>query len=222
MIPIDELGWSQQLFGGSDLGDARRTARLVDVAARMAKQAGSSLAKSCDGDQAALLGSYRLMRNGAVKPEAVRASGFARVAELAQSSELLLAAPDTTSVSYPHAAAGLGLTGGKQTTKRNGFMVHSVLLLDAQGECTVGLIAQRHWCRDPASYGKNHTRKQRSYQDRESYKWEQASVATARCLGSAVQRTISVCDRESDIYDYLCYKHRNKQRFVVRAQANAG
>jgi hypothetical protein len=31
MIPIDELGWSQQLFGGSELGDARRTARLVDV-----------------------------------------------------------------------------------------------------------------------------------------------------------------------------------------------
>jgi Transposase DNA-binding len=98
MIPIDELGWSQQLFGGSDLGDARRTARLVDVAARMAKQAGSSLAKSCDGDQAALLGSYRLVRNEAVKPEAVkpeavRASGFERVAELAQAPELLLAAP---------------------------------------------------------------------------------------------------------------------------------
>ncbi len=220
MVPIDELGWSQQLFGGSDLGDARRTARLVDVAARMAKQAGSSLAKSCDGDQAALLGSYRLMRNGAVKPEAVRASGFARVAELARSPELLLAVEDTTSVSYPHAAAGLGLTGGKQTTKRNGFMVHSVLLLDARSECTVGLIAQRHWCRDPASYGKNHTRRQRSYQDRESYKWEQASVDTARCLGPAMQRAISVCDRESDIYDYLCYKHRNKQRFVVRAQAN--
>ena len=221
MIPIDELGWSQQLFGGSDLGDARRTARLVDVAARMAKQAGSSLAKSCDGDRAALLGSYRLMRNGAVKPEAVRASGFTRVAELAQSPGLLLAVEDTTSVSYPHAvAARLGLTGGKQTAKRNGFMVHSVLLLDAQSECTVGLIAQRHGCRDPASYGKNHTRRQRSYQDRESYKWEQASVDTARCLGSAMQRTISVCDRESDIYDYLCYKHRNKQRFVVRAQAN--
>lgn len=221
MIPIDELGWSQQLFGGSDLGDARRTARLVDVAARMAKQAGSSLAKSCDGDQAALLGSYRLMRNGAVKPEAVRASGFARAAELAQSAELLLAVEDTTSISYPHAvAAGLGLTGGKQAAKRNGFMVHSVLLLDAASECTVGLIAQRHWCRDPAGYGKNHTRRQRAYQDRESYKWEQASVDTAQCLGPAMRRTISVCDRESDIYDYLWHKCRNNQRFVVRAQAN--
>jgi hypothetical protein len=187
----------------------------------MAKQAGSSLAKSCDGDQAALLGGYRLMRNGAVKPEAIRAGGFARVAGLAQTPELLLAVEDTTSISYPHAvASGLGLTGGKQTAKRNGFMVHSVLLLDAQSECTVGLIAQRHWCRDPASYGKNHTRRQRTYQDRESYKWERASVDMAQCLGPAMQRTISVCDRESDIYDYLWHKHRNSQRFVVRAQAN--
>jgi hypothetical protein len=37
-----------------------------------------------------------------------------------------------------------------------------------------------------------------------------------------MQRTISVCDRESDIYDYLWHKQRNKQRFVVRAQATAG
>ncbi|WP_411725702.1 IS4 family transposase [Methyloglobulus sp.] len=221
MIPIDELGWSQQLFGGSELGDARRTARLVEVAARMAKQVGSSLAKSCDGDQAALLGSHRLMRNGAVKPVAIRASGFARVAGLAQTPELPLAVEDTTSVSYPRTvAAGLGLTGGKQAAKRNGFLVHSVLLLDAQSGRTVGLIAQRHWCRGPASYGKNHTRKQRAYQDRESYKWERASTDTAQCLGSTMQRTISVCDRESDIYGYLWHKHRNSQRFVVRAQAN--
>jgi len=33
-------------------------------------------------------------------------------------------------------------------------------------------------------------------------------------------RTLSVCDRESDIYDYLWYKCSNRQLFVVRAQAN--
>jgi hypothetical protein len=42
----------------------------------------------------------------------------------------------------------------------------------------------------------------------------------AQRLGPTMQRTISVCDRKSDIYDYLWYKHRNQQRFVVRAQAN--
>lgn len=221
MIPTDELEWAQQLFGASDLGDARRSARLVNVASRMAKHMGSSLAKSCESDQAALLGSYRLMRNGAVTPEAIRASGFAGTAKSVQDAKCLLAIEDTTCVSYEHAVATqLGLTGGKKAAKRNGFIVHSVLLLDAEGGHTLGLIEQQHWQRDPASYGKNHTRKKRAYSDRESYKWEQASIEVAKRLGPAMPRTLSVCDRESDIYDYLWYKRRNGQRFVVRAQAN--
>lgn len=166
-------------------------------------------------------GGYRLARNGAVKPEAIRAGGFAHTAGLAQGREVLLSVEDSTSVSYPHASASeLGLTGGKRSAKRNGFMVHTVLLLDAQSEATVGLVAQRHWCRGPASYGKNHTRKQRAYPDRESYKWGQASAETATRLGAAMRRTVSVCDRKADIYGYLVYKVGNGPRFVVRAQAD--
>lgn len=221
MDSSDEVEWSRQLFGGSDLGDARRTERLVDVAARMASQMGRSLAKSCGGDQAALLGGYRLMRNEAVEPEAIRNGGFASVAKQAQAQSLLLAVEDSTSISYPHAvAAELGTTSNKQDAKRNGFLVHSVLLLDAVSEQTIGLIAQHHWCRDRANYGKKHRRKQRAYEDKESYKWEQASVQMAKRLGSAMQRTISVCDRESDVYEYLSYKYGHDQRFVVRAQVD--
>jgi hypothetical protein len=47
-------------------------------------------------------------------------------------------------LSYTDAvAAELGLTGGKQSAKQKGLLVHSVLLLDAEHEHTVGLIAQR-------------------------------------------------------------------------------
>lgn len=221
MISTDEFEWSRQLFGGSDLGDVRRTARLVDVAARMATQMGRSLAKSCEGDPAALLGGYRLMRNDAVEPEAIRSGGFDHVGQKAQTHQLLLAVEDSTSITYTHAAAAeLGLTGSKQDVKRSGFLVHSVLLLDAVSEQTVGLIEQQHWCRDRASFGKKHLRKQRAYEDKESYKWEQASVQTAKRLGLAMERTLSVCDRESDVYEYLLYKCQHNQRFVVRAQVD--
>jgi len=47
----------------------------------------------------------------------------------------------------------------------------------------------------------------RSYQDKESYKWEHASVQITKRLGFAMQWTISVCDRESDVYEYLLYKY---------------
>lgn len=42
----------------------------------------------------------------------------------------------------------------------------------------------------------------------------------AKRLGTAMLRTLSGCDRESDIYDYLGYQRSNGQRFIVRAQAN--
>ncbi|MHB1272653.1 MAG: hypothetical protein ACYCZD_07770 [Rhodanobacter sp.] len=74
--------------------------------------------------------------------------------------------------------------------------------------------------RDAASYGKNHARKQRAYGDKESFKWEQASVRMAERLGEAMARTISVCDRESDIYEYLSYKLGYGHRFVLRAQSD--
>jgi hypothetical protein len=221
MEPTDELQWSQQIFGGCELGDARRTQRLVDVGARMARQLGSSLSKSCRGDDAALLGGYRLMRNEAVQPEAISAGGFARVAEQAQKSTLLLALEDTTSISYEHAvAAELGVTSSKKDAKRKGFQAHSVLLLDAQSERTLGLIEQQHWCRDAASHGKKHTRKQRAYEEKESHKWESASTRTAERLGPAMARTLSVCDRESDVYEYLRYKRQHAQRFVLRAKVD--
>lgn len=36
----DEATWPQQWFGACDLGDSRRTRRLVDVGARLARQRG--------------------------------------------------------------------------------------------------------------------------------------------------------------------------------------
>lgn len=221
MIAKDGMEWSRQMFGACELGDERRTERLVSVAALMSKQTGKSLSKSCEGNAAALQGSYRLLRNGSVEPQAIRDGAFARVAQQAQSHALLLAVEDSTSVSYRHAAAAdLGVTGSQKEAKRKGFLVHSVLLLDAVGESTVGLIEQDDWCRKPEEYGKKHARKRRPYEDKESYKWEHASERTAERLGATMERTISVCDRESDVYEYLEYKLRKAQRFVVRAKVD--
>lgn len=217
----DAAGWAEQTFGDCDLGDERRTRRLVDIGKRMASQMGCSLSKCCDGDQAALLGSYRLLRNAEVKPEAIRAGGFAATARQAREHALLLAVEDTTSVSYEHAAAAqLGTTSNSLSARRRGYQVHSVLLLDARHERTVGLIEQTHWCRENRDYGKKHQRKKRPYADKESYKWEQASVQLETRLGDAMARTISVCDREADLYEYLSYKQQQAHRFVVRAKVN--
>lgn len=218
----DSREWSQQMFGASELGDARRTRRLIDVAARLAERAGVSLPQCCEGDQAALQGSYRLINNDQIEPQAIAQAGFEQVARQArQSTGVLLAVQDSTSLSYAHEAARqLGALGAKPKTRQRGFMVHSVLLIQASSEHTLGLIEQRHWCRDDQAFGQKHARRQRPYEGKESYKWQHACERVHQVLGEAMPRTISVGDRESDVYEYLHYKRTQGQRFVVRAQAD--
>lgn len=213
--------WAQRTFGDCNLGDERRSKRLVDIGTRMASQMGSSLSKSCAGEQAALLGGYRLLRNAQVDPGAIRAGGFAATVRQAQQYGVLLAVEDTTSITYEHAVeAQLGTTSNSPSAKRRGDQVHSVLLLDASSRQSVGLIEQAHWRRETGEYGKKHQRKQRPYKEKESDKWEQASMRLAARLGERLKDTITVCDREADLYEYLSYKLQHAQRFVVRAKAD--
>jgi hypothetical protein len=170
-----------------------------------------------------MLGGYRLMNNAHVEAEAIAEGGFAAVAREARELGLLLAVEDTTTLSYAHGvAAELGTTGSRAQAKQRGYLVHSVLLLDATSERTVGLIEQRRWCRDDAAYGQKHQCARRRYEDKESYKWQQGSQRMAERLGPAMSHTISICDRESDIYEYLRYKCLEGQRFVIRAQSDRG
>lgn len=218
----DSRAWSQAMFGSSELGDARRTKRLVDVGARLAERTGASLSKCCEGEAAALQGSYRLINNDEVAPEAIGRAGFEQVAGRTRAgSGVLLAVQDTSSVSYGHEVAGqLGPVGTKRQARHRGYLVHTTLLVDGDSERTVGLIDQCYWGRDEAAYGKKHDRKRRAYEDKESFKWQRACQSTQQRLGEAMSRTITVCDRESDIYEYLRYMQGQGHRFVTRAQAD--
>lgn len=218
-IDRDTGRWAQETFGQCELGDSRRTRRLVEVAMRCASHAGDAPSRACRGDAAANEGAYRLVRNDSVAPEAIAEGGFAATAKAARGCEELLAVEDTTTLSYSHAVAEqLGDLGGKSGSAKRGFWVHSVLLLDAPRARTVGLIEQQRWCRASEGRGQRHRRAERAYEDKESFKWQRASQAMAARLGAeTLGRVISVCDREADVYRYLRYKHDAGQRFIVRA-----
>lgn len=206
-------------FGGAELGDARRTDRLVRMAGSFVDAAGSSPA-SASPTPADAEGAYRLLRNEDVDADAITESGcLATAAVMANTGRTLLAIEDTTTLSYLHSVADeLGDMGGRKNSKRRGFFVHSTLALDAQTGTTVGLLDQRYWMRESSKRGQRHERKKRPYEKKESFKWQ----ATAERLGTVLdretmQRVISVCDREADIYQYLHYKLGHGERFVVRA-----
>ncbi len=218
IVERDAGVWAEQTFGRCQLGDARRTARLVKVGGALASQVGSSPSRACGGDKAANEGAYRLLRNDAVAPQAIAEGGFAATAEAAARYETLLEVQDTTTLSYEHAVvAELGDLGGDARSAKRGFFVHSALLLDAQSGRTVGLIDQEHWKRESAARGQRHQRRKRAYEDKESIKWQHTCERVAERLGATMARVIAVCDREADIYEYLQYKRQAGERFIVRA-----
>lgn len=220
MAMTDATTWAQEVFGESALGDTRRTKRLVKVAAQMASDAGGSPSRACRGDAAAAEGAYRWFRNEGVEPQAVAEGGFGAAAKAGEGLGELLALEDTTTLSYKHASAKeeLGDLGGKASSERRGFFVHSVLLLDRETGLTVGLIDQTRWRRDKGKRGQRHARKLRPYEQKESVKWQRASERVTRRLGERqMARVISVCDREADVYEYLLYKTQEQQRYIVRA-----
>lgn len=161
------------------------------------------------------------MRNQRVRPEGIREGGFAATVREAQGCELVLALEDTTTLSYQHCVASkLGPTANVARGRSRGYLVDSVLLVDAVEERTLGLVEQRHWVRKQSEHGKKYQRKKRAYRSKESYKWERAARRTAKRLGDLMSRTIAVCDREADVYDHLSYKLAHGQRFVVRASTD--
>ena len=208
--------WAEHQFGHADLGDPRRTQRLVTLATSLATKPGWALSKSTSSP-ADMEGAYRFIRNEHIAASEIAQAGYQATAQQAKDYDTLLALEDTTTLSFKHASVRDELGHTNQGNKNRALQVHSVLLFAPEEHAIVGLIEQQRWARDIHKRGQKHFHAQRAYKTKESYKWETASIHMQTRLGELMSRTISVCDREADIFEYLTYKTQQQQRFVVRS-----
>jgi Transposase DNA-binding/Transposase Tn5 dimerisation domain len=212
---MDEAEWAINEFGAADLGDTRRTDRLVALASALAQRPAASLPAACD-DPAMLKGAYRWLENPAVAPEAVLASHVQATLERVQQVPLVLAVQDTTDLDYSHhpATQGLGPIGNGYG---RGLLVHTTLAITPE-RLPLGLLGQQAWVRDAASVGKKHRRKQLPIGEKESQKWL-TGLATVSALAAECPQTrfVSVGDAEADIYDVFCAPRPANVDFLVRA-----
>ena len=65
--------WAEQEFGNADLGDYRRTQRLIQLAEQRGSQPNASITQSC-GDNAAAKAAYRFYENDAISITAILSS----------------------------------------------------------------------------------------------------------------------------------------------------
>ncbi|KZN47077.1 hypothetical protein JL49_12035 [Pseudoalteromonas luteoviolacea] len=91
--------WAEQQFAKSELGDPRRTARLVKLASTLANEPEKSLVNITQSP-ADMEGAYRFIRNEHIAASAIAESGFKATTEQAQTHNLLLALEDTITLVY--------------------------------------------------------------------------------------------------------------------------
>ena len=220
MAELEDRQWAEAITAGAQLGDVRRNKRAANVLLAMVANPGSSLSAAARGNSAALEQYYRHARAADVPfDELLKAGCAATAAEIRdgkQQNDIVLVG-DTTSLSYRHAAAGqLGPMGHVKTSVNRGWLVHTVLAVDATSGETLGPVEQLWWQRDENEHGKGYKRNQRAYETKESYKWEYSATRADQCLGSSARRAIHVSDRESDVFEYLTDSVALGRRFVVR------
>jgi hypothetical protein len=219
----EAMRWAQETFGEAQLGDVRRTRRLVRLGAQMLEDPEGSLPRQTRGNWSDLKGAYRLLRAAGVTHEAISQPYWQQSRRLAEqeAGEVLLVHDDTElDYGYQSARQGLGSIGNGS---HRGLLVHSVLAVVPVGaeERVLGLLRQRPWVRQPAERqpdGRQQNSRQRRERERESAVWWHSVQEVGR--PPAGHRWIQVGDRYADMLPFLQCCVDLGTDFVVRAAQN--
>jgi hypothetical protein len=208
----DSLRALSEEFASADLGDPRRTRRLVKVSELAERAAGASLPKQAEGNASVLEGTYRLLGNEHIEPEAILESHHRCTVERAAEHQEIVVSHDTTSMQFKGDSPREGL--GRLTDIAQGMFAHFSLALSRSGQ-PLGVLALRVWRRSEQRKQARHPRDRGLDEDRESLRWHEAVHEVAERLEGRAQ-AIHVMDREADSYELLADLLEHEQRFVVR------
>jgi hypothetical protein len=93
--------WAEALFSKAELGDPRRTKRLIKISEDMLTNVDNSV-HAASPDPASIEGAYRFIRNDSVEPQAIAEAAYSYTDTLVSQRKLVLAIQDTTGLSYRH------------------------------------------------------------------------------------------------------------------------
>ena len=202
--------WSELEFGACELGDLRRTRRLIRYARQMAEKPDASTPRQTEGwsDCKAV---YRLFGCSHATFEAVTAAHYKRTLQLPPGKYLAIG--DTTEVDYGYKSAREGL--GPLTAKhRRGFFLHSTLVVDPETRQVMGLGGQELWARSEGKKKRVHRVACRK-RPTESDVWGRV-IDRVQPTGEGVP-LVHVCDRGADHFDVFAHLHKKGDSWAIRA-----
>ena len=197
-------------FEGADLGDPRRSRRLVKVAQRLAASPELSISAACGG-WGETMAAYRLLAAPQVTPEKVLAPHRAALLERAAAVSCVVVIQDTTELDFTRMTQMEGC-GPLNDETRRGFHLHSLYAVSEEG-LPLGLWDTAFLARSDAQFRGAARRKKLPLEQKESYRWL-AGYRQTLALAAALPHceVFSLSDREGDIYEV----------FAAWAEAAAG
>lgn len=202
--------WAQLNFGNCQLGDKRRTNRLMQVAQDIASNPSASLPNQIEtwGD---LRAAYNLFDRDEVTFEAIARPHWELTKQRATGRNLVIG--DTTEIDFGknRQIEGLGPTGNGSG---QGFLLHNALLVDADSEEIIGVAGQTIHYRNRKSK-KKENRSQRLKRKRESQVW--GTVIDQVGPPREDVSWIHVLDRGGDNFEVYCHLLQQRSGWVVRA-----
>lgn len=209
--------WAQQEFGGARIGDARRTQRLVDMAAQVAMRPAGKLTQVWE-EGAEREGAYRLVENEAI--EARDMASAAHQAAFARARGPCVYVPvDGTSLSLPAArdkARGKGFGPvGTAKAKARGLEALSAIVVSDKG-VALGPCGQHMWARKGV---RKKSAASRGLEDKETRHWLEVmeQVLRAREAAGYEGRPWFQLDRGGDCRDILHWAVMTDAWVTVRA-----
>lgn len=220
-IHMNELsmdpGWAKMELANVHLGDKRLDKRLIQLSDEFGMKPSAPINQACE-DWSDTKAAYRLFKNEKVSPSKILRPHQKRVQERMQGYPVVLGIQDTTFLNYTHhpATEGLGPIGTEKQDL-SGLVMHSTLVAVPNG-LPLGVLTQHIWARDKEQ-GIAKKRKDRPIEEKESFKWIEALRESVPFIPANTQ-FVSVCDREADIYEYLCEAMDLEIDFLIRAAQN--
>lgn len=192
----DTRQWAQTHFGEADLGDPRRTDRLVESAALIAAQPEKSFPSLFDWNQ--LRAFYNLCGRDEATLQDIQTPHWNLTRAAMAKEPLVLVVHDTTELDFTshNALAGAGPigNGGGQ-----GFLQHNSLAFCPDGSRLLGLAYQQVKTRQPTP--EKETRRARKLRTRESEMWTEGIRASGKPPEGSTW--VDVGDRGADIYEAM-------------------
>lgn len=208
-FPFEGNTWASEQFGACDLGDKRRTKRIIKMASRIVDNPSASFCEQM-GTWGDLKAAYRLFDQKKVTFDAVAQPHWEQTKQVKPGRYLIL--DDTTEIDFGSHCEIDGLSEIGNGSGR-GFLLHNGLMVEANSQEIIGVAGQTIHYRKPKP--KKESAAQRMKRERESRVW--GDVIDQIGPPPDEVQFVHVCDRGGDDYEVFCHLIQQHDDWVIRA-----